>query len=97
MDESLVCRYAKQREQFTQILPDYLSKQFAKARNSSDYFDYQNKSVLPTFHEIRSLGTKLYEKQGVPKRVIQSLLGHSDVSMTNLYLDRYDIKWEEVS
>lgn len=91
------CVKAKQREQFTQILPDYLSKQFAKARNRSGYFDKQNRENLPTFHEIRSLGAKLYEEQGVPKQIIQSLLGHSHVSMTNLYLDRYDVKWEEVN
>ncbi len=52
---------------------------------------------LPTFREIRSLGAKLYEEQGVPKPIIQSLLGHSDISMTNLYLDRYEVKWQEVN
>ena len=44
----------------------------------------------PTLHEIRSLGAKLYEDQGISP---QSLLGHADEKMTRVYLDRYEVKW----
>ena len=40
----------------------------------------------PTFHEIRSLGGRLYEEQGYKKKYIQALMTHSDEKMTEVYL-----------
>lgn len=41
----------------------------------------------PSLHETRSLSARCYVEQGIPKTVVQTLLGHSDAEMTELYLD----------
>ena len=51
----------------------------------------------PSLHECRSLAARLYDAQGV--RDVQTLLGHSHASMTELYkddrgLDRREGKWK---
>lgn len=43
--------------------------------------------AAPTFHEIRSLGARIYREQGQHKQYIQSLLTHSDQKTTQVYLD----------
>lgn len=54
----------------------------------------------PSLHECRSLAARLYHTQGIAD--IQTLLGHSHASMTELYkddrgLDRREGKWRTVS
>jgi integrase len=48
----------------------------------------------PTFHEIRSLAARLYEKQGNVN--VQVLLGHSDPETTRLYTDSRGTEWADV-
>lgn len=85
------------RTDFTAVLPDYITKEFAKARKSSQFFPSDKPArTLPTFHEIRSLGGYLYESQGVPRDVVQSMYAHSKKETTDLYLDRGEIQWKEV-
>jgi integrase len=40
----------------------------------------------PSFHEIRSLASRLYEKEK-GEEFAQRLLGHKNLSMTKKYLD----------
>ena len=40
----------------------------------------------PSLHEVRSLSARCYIAQGMPPAVVQTLLGHSDLEMTRLYL-----------
>lgn len=54
----------------------------------------------PSLHECRSLAARMYDAQGV--RDVQTLLGHSHASMTELYkddrgLDRRQGRWKVVS
>lgn len=44
----------------------------------------------PTFHEIRSLGIKLYEDSGINA---QYLAGHTHRKMTELYKLGHEIEW----
>jgi integrase len=48
----------------------------------------------PTFHEIRSLAAREYEKQGGID--VQSLLGHRDPRMTQVYKDSRGAEWVRV-
>lgn len=41
----------------------------------------------PSLHETRSLSARTYVAQGMDPRVVQTLLGHSDIEMTELYLN----------
>jgi len=47
----------------------------------------------PSFHEIRSLAARLYDKEGVNA---QALLGHKSAEMTALYRDSRGSEWVEV-
>lgn len=48
----------------------------------------------PSFHEIRSLGARLYEKQGIDP---QALLGHKSRQMVEKYLDARGSDWTEAT
>lgn len=48
----------------------------------------------PSFHEIRSLGARLYEKQGIDP---QALLGHKSRKMTDHYLDSRGSDWVDAA
>jgi integrase len=74
---------------WTQILPDYLSKQFGDARDSVDKFKTMPAHLKPTFHEIRALGGWLYLEQGHSKEYINLLMGHTKMAMTDHYTDRH--------
>ncbi|MEQ9886238.1 tyrosine-type recombinase/integrase [Pectobacterium zantedeschiae] len=60
-----------------------LTKGFVKARKASG-IELDEKP--PTFHEIRSLAGRLYEKER-GKEFAQKLLGHKSAKMTEKYLD----------
>lgn len=72
--------------------PDSLTKKFVTARKGTDFrFD----ESPPTFHEIRSLAGRLYEKEK-GKEFAQKLLGHKSMKMTNVYLDSRKNEWVEI-
>lgn len=54
----------------------------------------------PSLHEVRSLSARTYVAEGMPADVAQTLLGHNDVEMTQVYLDDRgltDGDWKHVS
>ncbi|HGM5416889.1 TPA: tyrosine-type recombinase/integrase [Serratia liquefaciens] len=63
--------------------PDGLTKKFVATRKASGLEFEENP---PTFHEIRSLAGRLYEKEK-GKEFAQKLLGHKSEKMTGKYLD----------
>ncbi|GGK45632.1 tyrosine-type recombinase/integrase [Pseudomonas koreensis] len=67
------------------VTPDYLTKSFTQARDDSEAYKDIPAGERPTFHEIRALGTWLYEHQFFAQEYIQGLLGHADVRMTEHY------------
>lgn len=81
------------REHVAQVLPDYLTKAFNKARKKSEFYDYLSMRERPTFHEIRALGAKLYKDSGVDP---QPLLGHTNKKMTDEYLAGHENIWTNV-
>jgi integrase len=83
---------AKGKKHYTQITPGYLTKTFADIRNQLDIFKRVSIEERPTFHEIRSLGIKLYEDRGVDA---QALAGHSTRAMTDKYKQGHEVEWTE--
>lgn len=63
--------------------PDSLTKKFVAARKKAG-ITFEDSP--PTFHEIRSLAGRLYEKER-GKEFAMKLLGHKSVKMTDKYLD----------
>jgi hypothetical protein len=72
--------------------PDYLTKEFSKARDAAHAYDNVPAGERPTFHEIRALGAWLYEQQKFPQEYIQALMGHADEKMTKHYQEGHDEK-----
>lgn len=65
------------------VTPDALTGAFAEARELSGIRFGENP---PTFHEIRSLASRLYEAE-YGEEFAQRLLGHKNIAMTKKYLD----------
>jgi integrase len=84
---------AEGRTHHTQVLPEQLSRAFADAREAAGI----TSASPPTFHEIRSLGAALkHDKEGWTRQQVQDLLTHTDVGMTDLYLDGHAKPWTTV-
>lgn len=65
------------------LRPDALTKSFAKARKAASLDLGDNP---PSFHEIRSLASRLYSNEK-GEEFAQRLLGHKSAQMTKKYLD----------
>jgi len=76
------------------LSPESLSRGFQRARDKSGYFGKMAAKELPSFHEIRALGAKLYRDAGINP---QNLLGHTTEKMTQEYLQRHELQWVEVT
>lgn len=54
----------------------------------------------PSLHETRSLSARTYVAQGLEPKVVQTLLGHSDIDMTEMYLNDRGLsadQWKRVA
>lgn len=89
---------AKGRTHWTQVTPDYLTKAFSKLVDSLDVFSEIPPEQRPTFHEIRSLGSWLYKKEGYDnKTYVQPLMAHADEKTTEEYQSGHEVTWIDVS
>ena len=79
-------QHQKNKLHWAAINPEYLSKAFAKARDASGVAADLDNRAEPTFHEIRSLGSRLLLNLGWSKSDIQQGLAHSDEKTTDIYL-----------
>jgi len=88
---------AEGRDHWTQLTLNDFSARFKELRDSTDLFDKLEPGQKPTFHEIRALGSWLYEKQGFcTGDYVQKLMAHADEKMTEYYQSGHEVKWMEV-
>lgn len=73
---------------WTYVIPDYLTKAFAEARDKAGIYAHLGPDERPPFHEIRGLGARIYREQGVPEAAIQALMTHASQRTTQIYLER---------
>ncbi len=71
---------------WTYFTPSYLTHTFAAIRNDLAPFNTMPSTERPGFHEIRSLGARLYEEKGYPKDYIRMLMSPPDRKTTDFYL-----------
>lgn len=76
------------------VWKDTISKAFATARDKAK-IEYQEGREPPTFHEIRSLAERLYEKER-GGAFTQKLLGHKSAKMTAVYHDSRGSEWLDI-
>lgn len=69
-----------------------ITNTFAAARNATGI---EWSGTPPSFHEIRSLSARLYEKEK-GKDFAQKILGHKNTQMTDKYIDNRGSDWVEV-
>ena len=77
-------------EHAAQVLPEYASKAFAKARDAAaaerpGLFKPASAAEMPTFHEVRALSSHLYARAGYEVAAVQDLMAHTDPDMTRAY------------
>lgn len=73
---------------------DFVTRRFQTTRDRLDLYPNLKPAERPTFHEVRSLGARLYEEAGMDP---QALLGHKNAKMTKVYLDTRRNEWIEAS
>lgn len=90
-------KQAKGRTHWTQLTPNHFTEQFRKYRDETGLFDGVPKKQRPTFHEIRSLGSWLYKKQGFDNEgYVQPLMAHATEQMTEDYQRGHEREWVHV-
>jgi integrase len=72
---------------WTYVIPDYLGKAFAEAREACGLFAGLKERERPSFHEIRGLGSRLYKAKGLSEAEIQALMTHANPDTTAIYLE----------
>lgn len=72
---------------WTYVTPDYLGKAFADARDQVKRFAEMPPRARPSFHEVRGLGSRIYEAQGMSRAAITALMTHAHRKTTEIYLD----------
>lgn len=72
------------------ITPDHLTKSFAKVRDDCGAYAAMDIKVRPSLHDLRALGSYLYQQAGFAESYIQSLDGHANWEMTKRYIDGHE-------
>lgn len=90
---------ARKREQidaklhWSAVTDDYLTKEFRKARDAARAYDHiKDPLARPTVHELRALGSWLYQQQGFSQDYVQALMGHATEEMTAYYQTGHEKK-----
>jgi len=68
------------------VTPKYLTDAFRDTRNATGQWSHLQPRERPSFHEILSLGMRLYRKAGQSRDYIRALRGHADEKTTDIYL-----------
>lgn len=86
------------RQHSHQVLPDYLTRAFADARDACGCFANLPTKARPSFHEIRSLSSHLYKKTYGNDRIkeVQVLMAHTDEKITKHYQQGHETHWTEI-
>ena len=88
---------AEGRDHWTQLTLNDFTSRFKEIRDETGLFDHLEPKQKPTFHEIRALGSWLYEKQGFGTgEYVQKLMAHADEKTTEYYQSGHEVKWMEV-
>lgn len=71
----------------TGLDPSSLSYRFRTILDMVCGAEAYKKYEHPSLHEVRSMSARHYLLDGMPRETIQTLMGHKDEEMTNVYLD----------
>lgn len=74
------------------VTPGYLSKAYAKVRDSVGVYNHLPPVQRPGIHSLRALGIWLYHKAGYSDDYIMALAGHANERMTAHYAEGHERK-----
>ncbi|PAJ72876.1 hypothetical protein CJF42_18955 [Pseudoalteromonas sp. NBT06-2] len=77
-----------------QVTSTYISEGFSKIRDQLGLYSDIDKKARPTFHEIRRIAAQELMDSGHNP---MSRMAHSNQATTNIYTDKHNIEWIEVS
>lgn len=80
-------------DHWSQLAPNTFTAEFRKLRDGLPMFSSISREQRPTFHEIRALGSHLYEKAGFSRDYVQKLMAHGDEKMTEHYQSGHEVRW----
>lgn len=83
-------QHQQNKPHWSAVTPDYLTKSFARAGDAVGLYTDLAPGERPTFHEIRSLGARIYRKLGYSDDYIRALMTHADKRTTEIYLTNPD-------
>ncbi len=75
------------------VHPQTITSAFREARELAGIVTPEGKTP-PTYHELRSLGIRLYQQQGYDP---QALAGHKDAATSAIYKDSRGAEWIDVA
>lgn len=77
-----------------QVHHHYISKEFSKVRDSLGLYADLDKSLRPTYHEIRGLSARLIEQMGESATI---RMAHADEKTTKIYTGSHQAVWNEAT
>jgi len=93
MPERLKQKQQQNKEHWTKVEQDYLTRAFKDARDGSKCYADWSDAEQPGFHEVRALSLHLYKKAGKDG---QKIAGHATEDMTRNYQrDHAEIVWAD--
>ena len=84
------------KQHWTQLTLNDFSAKFRAIRDQVPDIAEMAKTERPTFHEIRALGSWLYEQAGYERDYVKALMAHGDEKMTAHYQSGHQQKWVDV-
>lgn len=78
-----------------QALPRMLSDDFAAVRDATGLFDYLAPEMRPGIHEVRALGSFLYDDEADQSKVMNAM-AHSNIEMTRHYQSGHKVEEIEI-
>lgn len=89
-------KQAADKQHWTQLTLNDFSARFRSVRDQVTEIAELPRTQRPTFHEIRALGSSLYEQAGFEREYVQHLMAHGDEKMTAHYQSGHGTKWLDV-
>jgi integrase len=80
-----------------QVLANFLTHTFSEIRDATGLFNRLPALERPSFHEVRALGSHLYERAGYDTKDVQELMAHTDEIMTKRYQAGFETRWTEIN
>lgn len=85
----------KTKEHGCQVTARRIVEWFSECRDATGLFENLGDRTPPTFHEVRSLASKLAKDAGYSMEQIRVAMAHGDIATTKHYQDEHELPFDE--